>query len=159
MPYFTYTRLNLYLDLLTVVRFQHFIVLWKANNKRKQLHNFCKEILQIFLHRCLQIAHFKFLLDTHLGFENFAIFCTDINMLGPGFLQKCKLVNLSHFFLFVFKILPSKIIKLKMIIHTILIRRFNIREVTKKNILNLICYTLFSSMLNSNLNNIKTDRK
>jgi len=37
MPYFTYTRLNPYLDLLPVIGFQHFIAIWKANNKSKQI--------------------------------------------------------------------------------------------------------------------------
>ena len=37
MPYFTYTRLNLYLDLLSVIGFQQFIALWKAFNKSNQI--------------------------------------------------------------------------------------------------------------------------
>jgi len=37
MPYFIFTRLNLYLDLLMVIGFWHFIALKKAFNKRKQM--------------------------------------------------------------------------------------------------------------------------
>ena len=45
MLYFTYTRLNLYLDLFPVMEFQHFIALWKAlapanSNLQKQLQHF-----------------------------------------------------------------------------------------------------------------------
>ena len=40
MPYFTYTRLNQDLDLLPVIGFQHFIALWKAFNKSKQIAKF-----------------------------------------------------------------------------------------------------------------------
>ena len=40
MPYFNYTRLNLYLDLLSDIGFQHCIALWKAYNKRKLIVQF-----------------------------------------------------------------------------------------------------------------------
>ena len=40
MSYFTYTRLNLYLDLLPVIGFLHLIALWKAYNKSNQIAQF-----------------------------------------------------------------------------------------------------------------------
>ena len=60
MPYFPCTRINLNLDLISVIWFQHFKTLWKAHDKSKQ------EIL----HRS-EIAHFQFFLNyTYLGFKN-----------------------------------------------------------------------------------------
>ena len=42
---FTYTRQNLYLDLLIlVIGFQHFITLWKAFNKSNQIKQFLQRI-------------------------------------------------------------------------------------------------------------------
>ena len=37
MPYLTFTRLNLYLDLPPVIGFRLLTTLWKANNKRKPI--------------------------------------------------------------------------------------------------------------------------
>ena len=48
MPYFTFTRLNLYLDLLSVIGLQHFKALLKVLNKRMQIAHFCEYILQFF---------------------------------------------------------------------------------------------------------------
>ena len=42
ITYFAFTRLNLYLDLLQVIGFRHFIALWKALNKRKQIAQFLR---------------------------------------------------------------------------------------------------------------------
>ena len=63
MPYFTYARLNLNLGQLPIIGFQHFIALWKAYiiTKATRLHNFCKEISHIFLHR-----HFQIFLNTQV---------------------------------------------------------------------------------------------
>ena len=50
MSYFTYTRLNLNLDLLPVIGFQHFIALGKAYNKSIQLlqkHSLARKGLQL----------------------------------------------------------------------------------------------------------------
>ena len=76
MPYFTCTRLILYLDLLPVIGFKDFIALWKAYNKSKQIAQFLKEILHRFLHRRLsrEFAHFQFFLNTHLDITYFAYF-------------------------------------------------------------------------------------
>ena len=44
LPYFTYTRLNLFLDPLSVIGFQHLIALIrKTLSKWSRLHNFCKD--------------------------------------------------------------------------------------------------------------------
>ena len=49
MPYFTYGRLNLYFDLLSVIGFQRVIALWKAHNKSKQIAPFVqRNFTQIF---------------------------------------------------------------------------------------------------------------
>jgi len=40
MPYFTYTRLNLYLDLLQVIGFKLFVAPWEAYNKSNQIAQF-----------------------------------------------------------------------------------------------------------------------
>ena len=40
MPYLSYTRLNLYPDLLPVTGFQHFVALWKAVNNSNQIAQF-----------------------------------------------------------------------------------------------------------------------
>ena len=40
MTYLNYTRLNLYLVLLSVIGFQHFLALWKAYNKINQIKQF-----------------------------------------------------------------------------------------------------------------------
>ena len=37
MPYFPYTRINLNLDLISVIGFQNFKTLWKAHDKSKQI--------------------------------------------------------------------------------------------------------------------------
>ena len=73
MPYFTFTRLNLYLDPLPVIGFQLFIVLWKALIKRKQITQFLRRNFAYFLHRCRrEVAHFKFSMNTNLVKEDFA---------------------------------------------------------------------------------------
>ena len=86
MPYFTYTKLNLYLDLLLVIGFQHFIALWKAYNNSNQIAQFCKEFLHRFLQRCIlrEFAHFQLFLNTHVGFKNFENVFVDLNLLGQG---------------------------------------------------------------------------
>ena len=48
MTYFTFTRLNLYVELL-VIGFKLFIALWKALNKKKQIAQFMQEILHRFV--------------------------------------------------------------------------------------------------------------
>ena len=55
MPYFTFTRLNPYLDPLPVIVFRLFIALWKASNKRKQIALFLqRNFAQIFAHMPLK---------------------------------------------------------------------------------------------------------
>ena len=52
MPYFTFTRLNQYLDLLPVIGYEHIIALWKAYNKSKQIAQFkknCTDFAQTLL--------------------------------------------------------------------------------------------------------------
>ena len=46
MLYFTFTRLNLSLDLFPVIEFRHYTALCKPEGSR--LYNFCEEILQRF---------------------------------------------------------------------------------------------------------------
>ena len=48
LPYFTYTRLNTYLDLLPVSGFQNCIALWKACNKSKQIAKILQKIYTDF---------------------------------------------------------------------------------------------------------------
>jgi len=43
MPYTTFARMNLYLVLLPVIGFQHFIALWKAYKKSKQIAQFLQK--------------------------------------------------------------------------------------------------------------------
>ena len=59
MLYFTFTRLNLSLDLFPVIEFRHYTALCKPEGSR--LYNFCEEILQrFFFHGCLwrEFAYF-----------------------------------------------------------------------------------------------------
>ena len=42
MPYITFPRFNLYLDILQIIGFQHFIAHWKALSKRKQFSQFLR---------------------------------------------------------------------------------------------------------------------
>ena len=65
MPYFTYTRLNPYLDLFPVIGFQHFTALWKAYNKSKQIAQFLQGHFAQMPTK--GSAHFQFCLNTHLG--------------------------------------------------------------------------------------------
>ena len=62
---------NLYLDLLPVIGFQHFIALWKAYDKSKQIAH--------FLHRRFQREFSHFLV---LGFNNFANVFAHFNSRG-----------------------------------------------------------------------------
>jgi len=83
MPYFTYTRLKICLDLLPVIGFQHFTALWKAYNKSKHITPFCT----VFFHRHLymEFAHFEFFLNAHfIGFKIFANVFVHLNLLGEG---------------------------------------------------------------------------
>ena len=59
MPYFTYTRLNIYLVLLSVLRFQLFITLRKPWTKETRLHYFCEEICTEALKRIYTFSVFN----------------------------------------------------------------------------------------------------
>ena len=77
---FTYTRLNLYLDLLqsldsTIYRF------FKANDKKKKNYNFRKQIVQLFKEALTETCTFSVFLNAHLGFENFATIFACFNLL------------------------------------------------------------------------------
>ena len=78
MPYFTYTRLNLYLYLLPVNGFQHLMALWKAYNNRKQ-------IAQLLPRNCAQtplkgICSFSVFLEYTLGLNIFANISAHLNL-------------------------------------------------------------------------------
>ena len=98
MPYFTCTRLNLYLDLLPVIGFQHFIALWKAYNKGKQIAQFllrnCAQIFaqtpfnEMLLHICIRWVKGFSKMYNLLQFS--AIFFAHFCLLNRfGFLQIC----------------------------------------------------------------------
>ena len=78
MPFFTFTRLNLYLDLLSVIGFQHFLALWKAYNKSKQIAQFLQiNIAQIFAQTpSEEIYTFSVFLEYTFRFNIFKMFCT-----------------------------------------------------------------------------------
>ena len=79
-PYFAYTRLNLYFNLLSVIGFQHCIALWKAYIKSKQI---AQRFAQIFAQTSLKrICTFQFFLNTHLGFNDFANIFAHFYLLG-----------------------------------------------------------------------------
>ena len=113
--YFTFTRLNLYLDLLSVMGFRLFIAQWKALNKRKQIAQLLRRIfLQIFakmpLKRCWTFA----VLLQYLQFSFNICSCPSIKILflrffqiflhiwicrGKGFL-KCNFIIIRTLFVF-----------------------------------------------------------
>ena len=54
--FFNFTRINLYLDLLPVIGFQHFITFWKVFNKNKQIAQFLpKKNSHIFAQTSLKV--------------------------------------------------------------------------------------------------------
>ena len=59
MPYCTYTRLNIYLVLLSVLRFRLFITLRKPWTKESRLHYFCEEICTEALKRIYTFSVFN----------------------------------------------------------------------------------------------------
>ena len=64
MPYLTYTRLTLYLDLLPVIEFQYFLALRKAYNKIKQIAQFLqRNFAQIFTQTLLKVGTFSVFLE------------------------------------------------------------------------------------------------
>ena len=72
---FTFTKLNLYLDLPPVIGFKHFIVLWKAYNKSNQIAQFLQ---RNFAHLLLKgICPFSIFLENTFRFYKFCkYFCT-----------------------------------------------------------------------------------
>ena len=102
MPYFTYTRLNLYLDLLPVIVFQHFRTFWKAYNKSKQIAQFLqRKFSQIFAQTPLMgICTFSVFLEYNLGFASFSDVFAHMNSLGQGRFLKMynSICNLRNFF-------------------------------------------------------------
>jgi len=105
MPYFTYARLNLYLDLFPVIGFQHFTALWKAYNKRKQIAQFLqRNFAQIFPQMPSKgICTFSVFLEyTFMLKKCCKCFCT-LEFAGSRVFQKCIICcNLSHFSVHIF---------------------------------------------------------
>ena len=100
MPYFNYTRLNLYLDLLPVIGFQHFIALRKAHNKRNQIvqflqRNFSKNFAQTPLQGFCTFSAFLEYPFRFNKFEN--VFADLVKSLGQG-LFKNVFVAICAFF-------------------------------------------------------------
>ena len=90
MPYFTYTRLKLYLDLLPVIRFLHF----EAFNTRKQIAKF---LLRYFAYILAQtplkgICTFSVFLEYTFSFKIFCIF----EFARPRAFQKCIIYYSDH---------------------------------------------------------------
>ena len=71
---FTFTKLNLYLDLPPVIGFKHFIVLWKAYNKSNQIAQFLQ---RNFAHLLLKgVCPFSVFLENTFRFYKFCkYFC------------------------------------------------------------------------------------
>ena len=93
LPYFTYNRINLYLDLLLVIEFQHFIALWKAYNKSKQIAQFLqRNFAQIFSQTPEKgIFTFSVLLEYIFSLEKFCKCVAYLNSLGQGLFKKCTI--------------------------------------------------------------------
>ena len=70
MPYFTFTRLNLYLDLLSVIGFRHFKALLKVLNKRMQIAQF----LRIYFEQFFAQLTFSVFLEFWSFWKYFSIF-------------------------------------------------------------------------------------
>ena len=107
MPYFTFTRLNLYLDLPPVIGFQHSKALWKAYNKSKQIAQFLQSnFTQIFAQMPLKgICTFSVFLEYTFRFQKFwKCFCRfDFEFAWSRAFKKCIMCcNLSNFFLHTF---------------------------------------------------------
>ena len=104
MPYFTYTRLNLYLDLISVIGFQHFISLWKAYNKSKPIAQFLqRNFEQIFAQMPLKgICTFSVFLEYTFRFWNFANVFAHLNWWVKGFSHIYNLLQFPFFFLHIF---------------------------------------------------------
>ena len=82
MPYFTYTGLNLYLDLLPVIGYQHFIAPWKAYDQSNQIAQFLqRKFAQTPLKGICTISVF---LEYTFRFLKFANVFADLNLLGLG---------------------------------------------------------------------------
>ena len=101
MPYFTDTILSLYLYLLPVIGFQHFIALWKAFNKSKQIAQFCKEN---FAPMPLKgICKFSVFVDNvNLGFETFENVFAYLNSLGQWLFTNVLFVAICNKFVCTF---------------------------------------------------------
>ena len=75
MPYFTFTRLNLYLDLLSVIGFRHFKALLKVLNKRMQIAQF----LRIYFAQIFAQLTFSVFLEFWSFCKYFSIFEFTVN--------------------------------------------------------------------------------
>ena len=94
MPYFTYTRLNQYLDLLPFIGFLHFAAVWNAKNKSNLIAQFFKEICTDDFEGNLHIF-----LNTHLGFKILNLFLKICICWVKGFTKVYNLLQFVQFFL------------------------------------------------------------